>query len=441
MKIKTIYTRYVLIVILTAVSLISCEDYFEFDNSDPNAPLDVTISAALPSIELTIVDSYGGLWSNFGNMFIQQVEGVERQWESFNRYDIQPVRFNQSWTQMYENVIVELKVVSQKATDEELNHYLGIAKTLEAFTMMMVTDVWGDAPYTEAGLGDANQTPAYDNQTNVIYPAIRTLLTDALVLFDSEPGISTPGSDDVIYGGDIEQWKLAAHGILARYYLHLGDDVNALAEAKLSIDNRADNMGFTYPGAGNDAPWYGFNDVREGDLEFHPTMRALLTTLNDTTRLGVLDQTFNSDHPYLTADQRVDLLTYREMQFIIAETSTDPAEQYMAYQNAIEASFIELGLGETEFNTYFGQVDIGVGVGNLTLETIMIQKYIGMFVQPEAFSDWRRTGIPSLTAVPESTSSVIPRRWFYPENEYLFNENAPARDSDLLFKRVDWDSN
>lgn len=441
MKIKTKYSRYALVVFLMAVTLISCEDYFEFDNSDPNAPLDVTIGAALPSIQLTIVDSYGGLWSNFGNMFIQQVEGVERQWESFNRYDIQPVRFNQSWTQLYENVIVELKVVSQKATGQELNHYLGIAKTLEAFSLMMITDVWGDAPYLEAGLGDANQVPAYDDQENVIYPAIKTLLSDALVLFDAEAGIVTPGSDDVIYGGDIELWKLAAHGILARYYLHLGDNTNALAEAKLSINSRDDNMGFTYPGAGNDAPWYGFNDVREGDLEFHPTMRALMTSLNDIDRLAIMDQTFNADHPYLTANQQVDLLSYREIQFIIAETSTDPAEQYTAYQNAIEASFVELGLGATEFNTYFAQAEIGVGVGNLTLEDTMTQKYVGMFVQAEAFSDWRRTGIPNLTSVPESTSNVIPRRWFYPENEYLFNESAPARDSDLLFKRVDWDTN
>ena len=441
MKIRKIYSRYILVVFMMAVLSISCEDYFEFDNSDPNAPLDVTISAAMPSIQLTIVDSYGGLWSNFGNMFIQQVEGVERQWESFNRYDIQPVRFNQSWTQMYENVIVELKVVSQKATDQELNHYLGISKTLEAFTLMMITDVWGDAPYTEAGLGDANQIPAYDDQENIIYPAIRTLLTDALVLFDADSGIVTPGSDDVIYGGDIDLWKLAAHGILARYYLHIGDNVNALAEAKLSINSRADNMGFTYPGAGNDAPWYGFNDVRQGHFEFHPTMEGIMTGLNDTDRLAMMNPTFDGDHPYLTSNQRVDLLSYREMQFIIAETSTDPAEQYTAYQNGIRASFEELGLGDTEYDTYTAQAAISPGAGNLTLENIMTQKYIGMFVQPEAFSDWRRTGLPSLTAVPESTSNVIPRRWFYPENEYLFNESAPARDSELLFKRVDWDTN
>ena len=438
MKLKNLIN--VLIIFIIALSSVSCEQFFSDDNSDPNRPFDAPISAILPGIQLTIVDSYGGLWSNFGNMFVQQVEGVERQWESFNRYDIQPVRFNQSWQQLYENVFVEMRVVNQLAIDDGLNHYLGIAKTLEAYSLMMVSDVWGDAPYTEAGLGSTNDNPAYDDHATVIMPAIQTLLTDALTLFDGAAGPITPGSDDVIYGGDIDKWKLAAHGILARYHLRLGNNASALAEAKMSFTSRADNMGYQYPGAGNDAPWFGFNDVRLGDLEFNPVMGGIMTGLNDTDRLAVMNPTFDADHPYLTATQQVDLVSYREMQFVIAETSTDAAEQHAAYLAGILASFEELDLGMTEYDAYVAQAAIDPGAGNLTMEQIMTQKYIAMFVQPEAFTDWRRTDIPSLTAVPESTSNVIPRRWFYPENEYLFNDNAPARDDDLLFQRVDWDN-
>jgi len=428
----------VLIVFTIIFSSVSCEDFLSDDNSDPNAPFDVPISAALPAIQLTIVDSKGGLFANFGTMFAQQVEGVERQWESFNQYDIQPVRFNQTWNQMYENVFVELREVSRKATEGSLNHYLGVIKITEAYALMITTDVFGDMPYTEAGLGDANSNPAYDDQATVIYPAILSLLTEALDLFDLAPGSIVPGSDDVFYGGDIDAWRLAAHGILARYYLHLGDDANAIAEAKLSFTSRADNMGFTYPGDGlNDAPWSGFNQVRLGDIEFHPTMRGIMTGLNDTDRLAIFDQTFNVDHPYLTPNQREDLISYRELQFIIAETSTDPAEQHAAYLNGIQASFNEVGLGTAEYSNYVAQAAIDPGAGNLTLNDIIIQKYIGLFVQPEVFNDWRRTGIPSLTPV---QGSAIPRRWFYPENEYLFNESAPARDSDLLFQRVHWDN-
>lgn len=436
MKIKKIIN--VCILVLITLSSTSCEDgFFEDDNSDPNKPFDVPISAALPAIQLAIVDSKGGLYSTFSNMFIQQVEGVERQWESFNKYDIQPVRTNAPWRQMYEKVFVELRIVSQKASDDELNHYLGIAKTLEAYALMMTTDVFGNIPYTEAGLGDENSFPAYDDQLGILYPAIRTLLTDALALFNAAPGSIVPGSDDVLFGGDIDAWKLAAHATLARMYLHLGDNANALAEAKLAFASRADNMGFNYPGGGNDGGWYGFNDVRQGDIEFHPTMRAIMTGLNDTDRLGVLDQTFDADHPYLVAAIREDLITYREMQFIIAETSTDAAEKHAAYLNAIRASFEEVGLEDAAYDAYVAQNDVDPGMGSLTMEQVMTQKYIGLFVQPEAFSDWRRTGIPNLTPV---AGSEVPRRWFYPENEYLFNSSSPERDDQLLFKRVGWDN-
>lgn len=338
MKLKNLI--YVLIISIIALPIASCESFFEDDNSDPNAPFDVPISAALPSIELAIVDSYGGLWSNFNNMFIQQVEGVERQWESFNSYDIQPVRFNQPWRQLYEKVFVELRVINKKANDDGFNHYLGIIKTLEAFALMMTTDVWGDAPYTEAGLGDENNNPAYDDQASIIMPAIKTLLTEAIVHFNGSAGPVAPGSDDVIYGGNIANWKLAAHGLLARYYLRLGDNTSALSEAKKSFSSSSQNMAFTYPGGGNDAPWYGFNDVRQGDLEFHPNMENLMTGLNDTDRLAIMNPTFDGSHPYLKANQRVDLISYREMQFVIAETANG-AEQHTAYLNAIKASFEE----------------------------------------------------------------------------------------------------
>ena len=71
------------------------------------------------------------------------------------------------------------------------------------------------------------------------------------------------------------------------------------------------------------------------------------------------------------------------------------------------------------------------------MEQIMPQKYIFFFWQPDAFTDCRRTDILSLTAV---TGSSIPRRWLYPENEYLFNTSAPQIYDDLLFKKVDWDN-
>ena len=66
----------------------------------------------------------------------------------------------------------------------------------------------------------------------------------------------------------------------------------------------------------------------------------------------------------------------------------------------------------------------------------MIQKHIAMFLQPESYSDYRRTGIPSLFPV---SGSNIPVRWNYAADEYQFNSSAPAESTINIYEdRVDW---
>ena len=65
---------------------------------------------------------------------------------------------------------------------------------------------------------------------------------------------------------------------------------------------------------------------------------------------------------------------------------------------------------------------------SITLDKIMEHKYRASFTSIESFTDWRRTGIPALTAVPNNTTGgVIPRRLPYPQSERLYNaSNVPS---------------
>ena len=70
------------------------------------------------------------------------------------------------------------------------------------------------------------------------------------------------------------------------------------------------------------------------------------------------------------------------------------------------------------------------------LDQIMMQKYIAMFLHPEAWSDFRRSNVPALTPV---TGSAIPRRFMYPLSENSFNApNVPA-GANLFTPRLWWD--
>lgn len=419
-----------ILLVTLVLTAFSCEDFIGGDlNADPNKPLSVPIAGMIGQVQISLVDGYGSSFSRWNSMFTQQVEGVARQWTSFNQYVITANRFDDIWSDYYENVLGEVRVIAAVSEENGYNHYLAIAKIIEAFAIMNMTEVWGDIPYTEASLGADNFNPAYDTQASILV-AVLTLLNDAKGLLSGAPGEIAPGSEDLYYGGDVDAWTSAANAILARYHLHHGDYANALASAQASFSSRADNMSYQYGTDPASGGWYRFNNGREGDIEFHPTMRALMTGLGDTDRLEMMDQTFTingTPHPYLIAAFRQDLVSYREMQFVIAESEFElngpTAIAQTAYLNGINASFQELGFadGGAEYSDYVAQGN--VAASGLDLTRIMTQKYIGLFVQPEVWTDWRRTGIPALTAV---SGGSVPTSWDYAQQTYDFNSNAPT---------------
>ncbi len=423
------------------ITFFGCEDYLGGDlNEDPNNPTMVPVSAQMPAIQIALADVYGGAFSRFNSMLIQQVEGVERQWQAFNQYTgLTPNRFDAAWNNVYENILNELAIGKAGSVEEGLAHFEGVLAVMEAFTLMAATDVWDDMPYSDALKGVESVSPIYDSQAD-IYANIYSLLDKGISLFDGAPGPIVPGSEDVFYSGDIGLWKKTAFALRARGAMKDKDYSKALAEARQSYVNSSENLAFQYPDINAAGQWYRFNRDRTGDIEFHPTMRGIMQGLNDTVRLSMMDQTFITTHPYLVADFLQELITYREVQFIIAEadfrTTGGSDEGYTAYLNGIKASFDRLGLDDSAYDAYVAQPEVAPGVGNLTLEQIMTQKYIAMFLQPEAYSDWRRTSIPALDPV---SGTTVPVRWDYSSEEYLFNTNAPAEGSVSIFTdRVGW---
>lgn len=436
-----IYNKF-FIVLAFAFTFVGCEDYIGGDiNQDPNNPTSVPISAQVPAFQIALADVYGGAFSRFNCMLSQQVEGVARQWQSMNQYTgLTPNRFDAAWQNVYENTLNEIKIAKASASKAGLNHYLGVLNVMEAFTLMVATDVWDDMPYTEALTGIDNINPAYDSQGS-IYDVIYASLDQAISLFGGAPGPVVPGSEDVFYGGDIASWEKAAHAIKARGLIKGKDYAGAASEVGKAFGSSADNMAYQYPDANAAGQWYRFNRDRTGDIEFHPQMRDLMTSLADTSRLAVMDQIFVTAHTYLVADFYQEMVTYRELQFIVAEadvrgTSGGTQTGYDAYLAGIKASFERLGLGDAEYDAYVAQSSIAPGVGNLTLDMVMTQKYIAMFLQPEVYSDWRRTGIPSLSPV---SGSAVPVRWHYSADEYLFNANSPTEAEVNIFSdKVGW---
>lgn len=94
-----------------------------------------------------------------------------------------------------------------------------IARIMRALIMERVTDLYGDVPYSEAGLGyyAKNYFPKYDKQQD-IYNDMLKEISDAVANLDPSAD-KIPG--DVIYKGDLTKWKRFSNTLMLRIAMRL----------------------------------------------------------------------------------------------------------------------------------------------------------------------------------------------------------------------------
>jgi hypothetical protein len=279
---------------------------------------------------------------------------------------------------------------------------------------------------------------------SAIYAEANRLLEEAIPLLEGSSG-GNELSGDLIHSGDAEKWKRTAYALLARSAIHWsGVDFEnyskAITAAQNGFTGNEDDMALPFPGTpGNEAPMYRFFRDRTGDMEFDPYTRQIMQDLNDTIRLDILDYPFYIEHVYFTANRVEPMMTYRELKFIEAEallqTNANPADVRNAYLEGIRASFEHLGV-ESAYNDYVQQNQIDPGAGNITLEHILTQKFLGLYSLSEVYNDIRRTGLPY---VQPTSGTTIPLRLPYPETEIAINPNVP--NIDIFEDKVSWDVN
>jgi hypothetical protein len=224
---------------LLIFTMSACSDYLDI-NRDPNNPTDVTLALLLPYSQAAIVgavdNTAGGLTSH-----TQTIMGQYTQRGLMSDYGLQandfPIQI--AWAQFYSEALTDLNLVISKGTDQESWHYVGIGQVMKAYFFSVAVDLWGDVPFSEAGLGSANPFPTYDDGEDV-YDGIFTLLDDAIVNFEKDAPVPT---SDLFYGGDADQWKKLAKTLKLKLLnqKRLVEDVTAevtalVAEGDLILD-------------------------------------------------------------------------------------------------------------------------------------------------------------------------------------------------------------
>ena len=86
----------------------------------------------------------------------------------------------------------------------------------------MLVDFWGDVPYSEAFLGNANVQPIADDDAT-IYPQLLALLDEGIADLRQTSGLLAPAVDDYSYAGNAGRWIRFANTLKLRLYLHLAN--------------------------------------------------------------------------------------------------------------------------------------------------------------------------------------------------------------------------
>ncbi len=152
-----------------------------------------------------------------------------------------------NWQNCYRNVIRNTKdVIARTKDDPARSNLTNMARILQAYAFMILTDSYGDIPYTDAGDGFNTQIffPAYDSQQTV-YAKLIQELSEAAAALNASGKIETA---DILYGGDVAKWKKFGYSLLLRAGMRLSE-VDA-AQAK-TVVNTAFNGGVILTNADN----------------------------------------------------------------------------------------------------------------------------------------------------------------------------------------------
>src|SRR5437762_782895 len=363
---------------------------------------------------------------------------------------------------MYSGPLEDFQRMINKGVAAGVHNMESVGRIMKSYFFSVMTDAMGDIPYSEAFQERALLTPKYDTQ-QAIYTALFADLAKASQQIDPA-GIGF-SSGDIMYGGDMVEWRKFSNSLRLRLAMHLSnvDATTAAAQAQAAVTagvftSNADNAQLMYLASAPDQnPVYTNVHVDKRDdygmsktfvdslLSWSDPRLPVFAQLNNDTIVanqiyeGLPNGLNDGAGPALLYISRIGaywretpaaplaLLTYSEVLFLEAEAaergwiSGPPAATL--YANAIRASMQQYGIATAAIDAYLAQPRVAYAGGAAGLTQIAYQKWLSLFLQGmEAWTEVRRTGVPTLVPGPNAKLTRIPERLPYADDELVLNK-------------------
>ncbi|MBO0953302.1 SusD/RagB family nutrient-binding outer membrane lipoprotein [Fibrella forsythiae] len=457
---KRIVYSTLLLFALTSM-LPSCTGDFKEINTNPNAPVDVQPSLLLRKI----IFDYGEQMSyeSFvaGNLLGQYFTAID--FNLFDRHSLsEPQYGGNPWPFIYTNLRDNEILLQKSRANGAFGVYEGPALILKAYMAAVLTDLYGDVPYSEALQGKAGVVaPAYDTQ-EAIYTApggILDNLDKGISSINAYQG-ATALEGDLLYSGNRSKWIQFANSLKIKALMRISGKVDvkqALQKVvtegnfiKANTDNAVYRFSLSQPNN------FRMSTARIGDYNLFImslTSQELLAGLGDPrvqvyfrptsakpgTYKGLLNGPDASKLSISVADYSLTGTIFRE----------ESDKLYANYMTAYETSFwlaeaaqrglvaasgkewYERGITQA-FDywrtalpaSYLSSTRVAYAQnGQNPIEQILTQKWLANISNAyEGWTEYRRTGFPPLKPISASLNNgLIPLRMPYPGTESALN--------------------
>ena len=401
---------------------------------------------------------------------VQYEVGIVQQMVSPNSGVLTGANFNQdnrdntqaTWQRYYRSVIRNTYDVIATTKDPARTNLVNMAKILQSYAFLVLTDTYGDIPYTEAGKGYTDQKvyPKYDKQ-QAIYAGIIKDISDAVAALDAS---KTRETADVLFGGDVAKWKKFGNSLLLRIGMRLSKVDATQAQSLVSkalaggvITTNADNVLILHDANYLNSIGQLLNATEANNFYLAAPFVDYLKKTNDprlrsiavryvgatsgtqqTPAKAVIDPAVQIGMPFgydnssisgpvktlglasfydfSQADRtrmnkttaRAYLVTASQTNLLLAEAVTrgwvtGNAKDY--YEAGVKAHMAQVS--EMDANSVVSTIAVDAYLtanpfsSTTALEQINTQYWISCFLNgPEAFANFRRTGFPKLSANP-----------------------------------------
>lgn len=153
------------------------------------------------------------------------------------------------WSTAYVSILRQANELIPQAEAQELWYHAGMAKTIQAYTLMTLVDVFGEVPFSQS-FDPSNFNPTVDGG-EATYTAAYNALISAREDFGKD-AISV--ATDVYYDGDTDNWIKLVNTLLLKYHLNLRLLYPAESEAAINdlvnnhelIDEEDEDFEFKY---------------------------------------------------------------------------------------------------------------------------------------------------------------------------------------------------